>query len=77
MRIGDALAEAALLAPPHLGLVAVGEGEVGGAEPAAGRRAVHDVVVDEGEGLEELERRPGVDDERGRRASPPAPTKPQ
>src|SRR5690606_3902170 len=61
---GDALAEAALLAPPLLGGVPVGEGQVRRPGAAACRRAVHDVVVEQGERLEELEGGAGVDHRR-------------
>jgi hypothetical protein len=58
---GHALAEPAGLADPAALLVPVGEDQVGGPLAPPGGRAVHDVVVEEGERLEQLERRAGVD----------------
>ena len=72
-----ALAEAAGLAGPDGVGVAVGEPAVHGGRAAADGRAVHDVVVDEGEGLEQLERGAGIDDRAGRRGRRRRPTKPQ
>ena len=74
---GDALAEAAGLAPPVAGRRArrrTRRGSVGGAAARVG--PVHHVVVDEGEGVEQLEGGAGVD-EPGSSGSPPAPTNAQ
>ncbi len=58
---GDALAEAPRLTRPSAGLVLVGEREVRRALAAPHRGPVHHVVVEQGEGVEQLERRAGVD----------------
>ncbi len=57
---GHALAEPARLAEPAARLVAVGEGQMGRADTPSGRGAVHHVVVEEGERVEQLEGRTGV-----------------
>src|SRR5205085_6065754 len=58
---GDPLAEAATLAPPAGEGVAGLELDVDGVHGPPGGRPVHDVVVDEGEGVEQLEGGPRVD----------------
>ena len=59
---GGPLAEAPVLAAPPGGPVGVGERQVGRAGAPPGGRAVHHVVVDEGERVQHLERRADVDD---------------
>ena len=56
-----ALAVATVLAPPAAGLVLTAELDVG-RRGAGGVGSVHDVVVHQGEGVEQLEGGPGVDD---------------
>ena len=58
---GHALAEAPGLARPALRGVGVGEAQVGGPGAPPGGGAVHHVVVEQGEGVQQLERRAGVD----------------
>src|SRR5262249_48592132 len=58
---GDALTEAPGLAPPGARPVALAELDVGGDLAPAGGGPVHDVGGGEGEGVEQLERGPGVD----------------
>ena len=48
-----------------------------GARAAAALGIVHHVVVEQGEGVHQLERGTGVDDDRRRRGSPPQPTNAQ
>ena len=67
-----AVTEAAVLAPPGHCVVAVEEGPVHGRQPTAQRRAVHDVVVHEGERVQQLERGAGVDHDLVGRVAPGA-----
>ena len=74
---GDALAEPPGLAPPALDVVPRSELEVHGLRAPPGGRAVHHVVVDERERLQQLERSAGVhdpSDRRGRRRRPRSPS---
>ena len=59
---GDALAEAPGLAPPAVEGVAGLELDVDRVGAPAGGRAVHDVVVHQGEGVQQLQGGAGVDD---------------
>jgi hypothetical protein len=58
----DTFAEPAGLPPPGTDAVALAELGVGRGLAPAGVRAVHDVVVDQREGMEQLERGSSVDD---------------
>ena len=57
---GHALAEPPRLTEPAARLVAVGEGQMGRADAPSRRGAVHHVVVEQGERVEQLEGRAGV-----------------
>ena len=65
-----AVTEAAVLAPPGHCVVAVEEGPMHGRQPTAQRRAVHDVVVHQGERVQQLERGAGVDHDLVGRVAP-------
>ncbi len=68
----DPFAEPPCLAVPVVAVVHVAEGEVRGAPTPPDRGAVHDVVVDERERLEQLQRGAGVDDRVVVGSPPPA-----